>query len=313
MAVLQAVLIGLATLIIAPGCFFYFDITPKLLVLLAGAAVCALAWKGTRPSRAFMLVLLASAAWLMVASALSTNPALSFFGSTWRRYGAVSQLAVLLMAWFIAQNGARGRTIVVRGIAVACTIAAAYGIAQYSGWDPLLPRAAYHIGEGVWTIVRPPGTLGYVSYFATVLLMGGFLSLWLAHSETVPARRWLAYGAAALCFVAMALTGTRAALLGLAAGVLTAALLRGFPVSRRTMIAVALAGVAAAAFYFSPLGWQLRSRTRWFREDPWGGARLLLWRDSLAMSMARPAAGTASRPGSTGTKRAPISAASRAP
>jgi len=35
----------------------------------------------------------------------------------------------------------------------------------------------------------------------------------------------------------------------------------------------------------------LRSRTRWFEEDPWGGARLLLWRDSLRAGVARPLAG----------------------
>jgi hypothetical protein len=32
----------------------------------------------------------------------------------------------------------------------------------------------------------------------------------------------------------------------------------------------------------------MRSRTRWFREDPWGGARPLLWRDSLRAGLARP-------------------------
>ena len=56
-------------------------------------------------------------------------------------------------------------------------LTALYGIAQYFGWDPVLPAAAYHVGEGVWTIVRPPSTLGYVSYFATWLLFVIFLSL----------------------------------------------------------------------------------------------------------------------------------------
>ena len=42
------------------------------------------------------------------------------------------------------------------------------------------------------------------------------------------------------------------------------------------------------AFYIGPLGQPLRSRARWFTEDPWGGARPLLWRDSLRMGMARP-------------------------
>ena len=35
----------------------------------------------------------------------------------------------------------------------------------------------------------------------------------------------------------------------------------------------------------------MRSRTRWFQEDPWGGARPLLWRDSLRAGLARPLAG----------------------
>src|SRR5207302_213067 len=38
-------------------------------------------------------------------------------------------------------------------------------------------------------------------------------------------------------------------------------------------------------------GWQLRSRTRWFIEDPWGGSRLMLWRDSLHMAGSRLALG----------------------
>ena len=56
-----------------------------------------------------------------------------------------------------------------------------------------------------------------------------------------------------------------------------------------------LLGLAAVvmrvAFYFSPAGWNLRSRVRWFAEDPWGGSRALLWRDSLRMAGERPAAG----------------------
>jgi O-antigen ligase len=295
MKLLQAATIGLTTLIITPGYFFYFDITPKLLVLLAGAAACALLWAvepgGGRGRSPFAIVLAASAVWLLIASALSTHPGLSFYGSTWRRFGAVAQLAILLLAWLIARNANPARTVLLRAIAGATTMAALYGIAQYFGWDPLLPKPAYHVGEGIWTIVRPPGTMGYVSYFATVLLMGGFLSLSLARSEPAPLARRLAYACAALCFIAMALTGTRAALLGLAAGLAFAAWVHGFRLSRRALGIVALAVLAGTAFYFSPAGWNLRSRVRWFREDPWGGARPLLYRDSLRMALSRPIAG----------------------
>jgi len=61
--------------------------------------------------------------------------------------------------------------------------------------------------------------------------------------------------------------------------------------TRRQVSAACLALAAAAALYYSPPGTQLRSRARWFAEDPWGGARLELWRDSLTMSSHRLAAG----------------------
>src|ERR1051325_1966444 len=173
MALLQAVLIGLVALIIAPGAFFYFDVTPKLVVLLAGvAALCGVSGMQSRPvhrwfSARLLLTLLSAA----VSTALSPHPALSLYGSTWRRYGLVAQFAVLGLAWFASQTA--DRHTILRGISLASAVTAIYGIAQYFGWDPLLPSSAYHIGEGVWTIVRPPGTLGYVSYFATWLLVCG--------------------------------------------------------------------------------------------------------------------------------------------
>jgi hypothetical protein len=49
--------------------------------------------------------------------------------------------------------------------------------------------------------------------------------------------------------------------------------------------------LAGLVLYFSPLGQPLRGRARWFAEDPWGGARPLLWRDSLRMGLARPLSG----------------------
>jgi len=44
-------------------------------------------------------------------------------------------------------------------------------------------------------------------------------------------------------------------------------------------------------FYFSPAGTRLQSRVRWSSDEPTGGARPLLWRDSLRMAAARPWAG----------------------
>jgi tetratricopeptide (TPR) repeat protein len=139
--------------------------------------------------------------------------------------------------------------------------------------------------------VRPPGTLGYASYFATWLLFVTFLSLADYRMEKERWWRRAAVVAVSLATVSIILTGTRAAILALVAGGVVWAFFQGVRVSRR-QVAVAGAGLAAlAVLYYSPPGQQLRSRTRWFVEDPWGGARLDLWRDSLRMAAHRLPAG----------------------
>ncbi len=287
MALLQAAVIALVALIITPGFLFYFDVTPKLLVLLMGTA---LVLRVKPAPRLFTFLLLLDGVSLAVSTGLSRDPALSTFGTSWRRYGLVAQGALLLFTWTVAATAAgrpeRVRTIL-RGISLAGLLTALYGIVQYFGWDPLLPKAAYHVGEGMWSIVRPPGTLGYVSYFATWLLMSAFLSMALSTLETSARWRRFAWTSAGLCLCAMVLTGTRAALVGLLAGIALWLYRSGWRINRRVVALAMIVSFAAAAFYFSPAGWKLRSRTRWFVEDPWGGARPALWRDSVRMAMER--------------------------
>jgi hypothetical protein len=207
MLMVQAAAIALIALILTPGWLFYFDVTPKLVVLLLASGV---ALVPVRRSRLMGLVSLTLAS-LALSTALSPNPALSFYGTRWRQYGALTQAAVLIFAWALSTQAQRiGVGFVLRAVSAAGALTALYGIAQYLGWDPILPAAAYHIGEGFWTIVRPPSTLGYVSYFATWLLFVVFLSL------ALPGR--LARTCTALALIAMLLTGTRAAFLGLAIG-----------------------------------------------------------------------------------------------
>ncbi len=186
--------------------------------------------------------------------------------------------------------GRSPRRHVLRAVSLAGALTALYGIAQYLGWDPILPAAAYHIGEGIWTIVRPPSTLGYVSYFATWLLFVVFFSF------ALPGR--LAKACAVLALIAILLTGSRAAFLGLAAGMAVWSGMRlrpaNAPTRRGLWGAAGFAGAALLAvliLYLSPAGQPLRSRARWFADDPWGGARPLLWRDSLRMGLDRPLAG----------------------
>src|SRR5438270_129494 len=137
MALVQAVAIGLIVLALAPGFFFYFDVTPKLILLLLAAFVCS---AGRLPARrsAFTLLTLGLLLSLALSTALSPAPALSAFGTNWRRYGAVPQAAILLFAWFVSAQAHRVLPML-RIFAAAGALTAVYGIAQYFGWDPILP------------------------------------------------------------------------------------------------------------------------------------------------------------------------------
>jgi O-antigen ligase len=302
MALLLALTIALMALILAPGFSFYFDITPKLVVLLAGTAivlVCVPLPDGRGSVRhpvfrIFSILLVLNLLSLALSTALSARPGLSLFGTNWRRYGSVIQGAILLFTWLVAMVCAgrpeRVKT-VLRGIVVAGAVSAVYGIAQYFGWDPLLPAAAYHLGEADYVIVRPPGTLGYASYFATWLLLVVFLGRALAAMEDSIAWRRFAIGVTPLAGFAMLLTGTRAAILGLAVGGVVWMAIKKARVTRRIAGWAAVAVIAGVVFYYSPSGQQMRSRARWFAEDPWGGVRGHLWRDSLRMAANRLGAG----------------------
>jgi hypothetical protein len=161
---------------------------------------------------------------------------------------------------------------------------------QYFGTDPWLPASGYLVGEGEWAIVRPPSTVGHASYAATFYLFSVFTGVALTRIEQVQFWRYIGILAAALGSLAIVLSGTRAAMLGLAAGALVA-LVGLRPRLTRAMTTGVLVLIALTGFYFSPAGQKLRSRTRWFIEDARGGPRFLLWRDSLSMAAVRPITG----------------------
>src|ERR1039457_6571848 len=195
MALLLAVVMALIPLAIAPGCFFYFDVTPKVVLLLLGTAAAAIWWAATggaagfyRPSRDarwFLLGVCGMAVSLVISTLASVNPALSLGGSNWRYWGLLTQLAALGFAYLVSACCAgrpRRLRVLLRSIAASGLIVALYGIAQYFGWDPLLDARGYHVGDGIWTIVRPPSTLGHADYSANWLLFVVFAGAALANT-----------------------------------------------------------------------------------------------------------------------------------
>jgi hypothetical protein len=106
----------------------------------------------------------------------------------------------------------------------------------------------------------------------------------------------MAAGAAAcVCLLATVASGTRAALLGLLAG-LFVLLLFAPPARLRRSVAGALAltlslSLAAAIFLFSEPGQRLRNRFTRGADERIGATRLGLWQGSLAMAFERPVIG----------------------
>jgi O-antigen ligase len=229
-----------------------------------------------------------------IATAFSSYPLLSLNGSNWRRFGFIVETALLLFvlvsaAWLAAdQDNAR---VLLRACVASGGLGALYGIAQYFGLDPWLPPAAYQAGEGQFTIVRPPGTLGHADYFAAWLVTVTFFGFALSRLEQKTALKTAAKGVSLLAIIAIVLSGTRSALLGLLAGAFVLTILNRPRFQARAVILAAALAALGVGFFFSPAGAKLRARVHWSTEDVWGGARPLLWHDSLAMAFHRPLAG----------------------
>ena len=301
MSLVMPAIAALVPLLIAPGFLSHFDITPKLASLLLGVALILL-YTSVNVHNIYNLIRRKAGQWFVgaliaeclitaFATLFSLHRMVSLNGSAWRRQGLIAQTGLLLFvllaaAWLAADPG--HFLAFLRACAASGALASLYGIAQYFGWDPWLPAKAYQVGGGEFTIVRPPGTMGHADYFAAWLVCVVFLGLAVERMETARWRKYLAASASALAVAAIVLSGTRSALLGLAAGGLVFLILRRRRIRAGT-VAFAVACVAGLVlFFFSPAGLKLRARLHWSREDAWGGARLPLWRDSLRMAAHRP-------------------------
>ncbi len=303
MPFLTAALAFVLPLILAPRLLFYYDITPKVAILmlaaaLALAALCFqldswIAFARTRWGRWYLASIAASMLITGIAAWRSAEPALAWYGSNWRRMGVLTEWATLLAAAWVAQYAVSSRQRLLwllRAISAAGFLASLYGVAQYLGWDPVLPRDAYGVGEGIYRIVRPPGTLGHSDYFAAFLVWPVFAASALSIYEQARGWKWFAAISAVAGAIAIVLSGSRGALLALIFGAVVRVMLKRPPA--RLVAACSLAVIVSfAVFYISPAGERLRARVHWIGEDAAGGARLLLWRDSVTMAAAKPLIG----------------------
>ena len=289
-----------APLAVAPGLLLAFDITPKTVLVLCAAALAlafpGAAWPGLRTAwrdragRWFLICLGAHAAAALLATAFSSNPALSFAGSRWRQLGLPMELALCVLAaavlgWVWGRAERRG--LLLDAVAFAAVPISGYAMLQYFGIDPFLPAGLYYAGDEEWAVVRPPSTFGHAGYFATWAASAVFL---IAGRARESGGVWR-YVSAGLLVLAVILSGTRGALVGMVAGLLAAGPSLRRLRSRRVLAAAALVVAAVAAFLLSSAGTRLRTRVIWSAEDYQGGARPWLWRDALALGLRAPLTG----------------------
>ncbi|HWE51864.1 MAG TPA: O-antigen ligase family protein [Bryobacteraceae bacterium] len=303
MWILLAALAGVLPLLITPGLLFHYDIAPRIVLLALLVAIASLRAKALaagisallnrRAGRWLCVIAAAQIFWLAVATATSARPWFSLLGSNWRRMGLLTITALVLCAVIVAAElvvKPAGISTLLRASAGAAILASIYGVAQYFDIDPLQPASAYHAHAGDSVIVRPPGTMGHADFFAWWLAIALFCTAGLAATEKGP-WQWIGRAAAAMSGIAILFTGTRSAILAVAAGFAVIGFFTGIRF-RRIHGLVALATLAVlAGFYFSPAGTRMRARVQWSASEPLGGARPLLWRDSMRMVVDRPVAG----------------------
>jgi O-antigen ligase len=303
MPILLAVLAGLLPLLITPGLLFHYDITPRVAMLALIVAIASMratdvargvsALLSRRAGRWLCAVAAIQIVWLGVSTAISERPWVSLLGSSWRRMGLLTTVALVLCAVLVAGDcllKTEGVRVILRATAVAAILASIYGIGQYFDIDPLQTASAYHAHAGDSVIVRPPGTMGNADFFAWWLAVALFCAVGLASVDT-GIWRWFGRTAVLLSGLAIIFTGTRSAILGVFAGFVVFALSAGIKF-RAAHAATALALVTGlAGFYFSPAGTRMRARVQWSVSEPLGGARPLLWRDSMRMVIDRPLTG----------------------
>src|SRR3712207_3296591 len=106
-------------LAIAPGLSFYFDVIPRLSLLLTVVGACLFfrrdiaselaAFCSDRITKVFCVAALGFAVSLFVSTVFSVNASLSIYGSTWRRFGIITQIALLILTVLLAVDFAARR------------------------------------------------------------------------------------------------------------------------------------------------------------------------------------------------------------
>jgi O-antigen ligase len=299
MIALRAALV-LSVLVFMPRLVESFEFPKIAIVRVLG--FCAFAgWLASTPwrRRRFSFFEWALLGWLAVealTTVTSVSPRISLLGDALQHEGLLTSIAVAGLALgardALADGRALARTI---GVALAAAVlACAYALFQVAGYDPLPWSRTASYGAG---FVRPFGTLGHPNLLGVVSAAACTWAVALA--IRTPDRRWLYAPAVLLTGLATALTLSRAAWLGLAAGlgvVALGTLLDGESrrVSRRSVVVVSGVLVVVVALFWLG-GWSRLFTARAGELGSSGGAtgasRVEIWKSALAAWRQRPLVG----------------------
>jgi tetratricopeptide (TPR) repeat protein len=284
---------------------FSFDALPKAVYLYLSAAIfllipgefvrCASNLLATAAGKLLLMFALITSISLIVSAVASVAPELSFFGSRWRYFGALSQLSVLAIGIAAAGTFSNCRAALffsLRMFSLGGLLAALYALIQFFGFDPLLDPRLYTFASALH-VTRPPSSLGHPGYLAGFEATVFFVALAARQREERRSWRFVLVASAGLALVAILISGTRAAVL---------AVVLCFPVFFAIRGMRAIAGrtprvllVSSAAVFgllvLVPQGSGLRARLRQSTED-FGGPRLLVWKDTFHLIEARVATGS---------------------
>jgi O-antigen ligase len=284
-------LLTLVPLLALPSVAMFVEATPRASVILVAAAILLVIRKDWRRSplleswdgRWFVLLLGCEAMLLVASSCLAADASIALFGTGWRRFGLVSQLAILVIALAAARETSSNPEhfpLVLRGVAISGFLVSLFGIAQYFGWDPWLHASQVKFSGQF----RPPGTFGNPTYFANFLIFSVFAGLGVALESGQSLWRGAGWLTAAAGTFALLLTGTRSALAGLLIGI-GALVWRLRPrLERRHAVGLIVLPALAVVFVISAPGGKLRDRLSQWIQDPVGGPRLLLYRDTIRLA-----------------------------
>jgi O-antigen ligase len=273
-------------------------------IVLVVVGIAAWAWGSYRSHRPVrwhpaLWALVALIAWSFVTAAAGTNWRTSLLGEYGFYNGISSLLAgagVLFLAMQLTDRPSRMASLA-RSAIIGGTLAAAYGLVQYTGHDPV------HWVQVTWEPGRIFGTFGNPDPFATYLLvpfaLAPIMALYEARSNLVRAAYWLSFLLCGVVIAAARVRGAWLAALCVLVGVVLFAWEHRVSV-KRFDFAVLGGGIAGAVvlFFLTPGAagrwsklWYAATRVFGTTLDVDTNGRMSIWSALLRGAMHRPILG----------------------